>query len=181
MRIERDQVKTVVVLGAMAATFVLTIWLPDRLTAAHARQRMGEAQTELQGGDQAQQQLPALRREAADLQRQLDAAAKYVPAEPEMAQLMRELQDTLERHQARDINTRHGDEFRGANYNVIPITLQFHARFIDAFLFLEHIESMNRLVRIDKLDLIGERQSPGAPLEVTVQFSAFYAPQQEKQ
>jgi len=178
MRIESDYIKTGIAMAALIVLFIAGVWMPDRLQAASLRQRMSEAQQQLDAGQAASVKLRALRPQTTELRQRVEATAKYVPVESEIAELMRELHTTLQRCDARDIATRHGNEFRGMNYTVIPITLEFRSSFIDAFVFVEHIESMSRLVRVDRLQVMGKRDHPGALLDVTVELSAFYARQE---
>ncbi len=176
MSIERDVLKTAAVLLAMVTLFVLIVWLPSRLQAEHLVTRIADAEAELHAGDAARKKRPALESRVAELRQQVNATAKFVPADADLAELMRDLYSTLQQHAARDINTQHGDEVRGARYYTVPITIRFRATFVDTFLIIERIESMHRLIRIDKLDVLGNRDNPQELLDVTVRISAFYAP-----
>ena len=181
MRIESDVIKTTGVLAGAALLFVLIAWLPSRLEAGGLQRRLAAAKTELAQGQEAQQQLAVLRQEVINLENQVNSYDRQVPDDLQMAELMRQISSALHQHDASDLSARNGEEFRGAQYNIVPLTLQFRASFVDLYLFLEQLESMRRLVRVDKLDLDGDRDDPAAKLDVQLQLSAFYAPQEGTQ
>ncbi len=178
MRIERDMWKTTIILAGMIVLFVLMVWLPGRVHARQLEQRRIAAQTLLKEGTEAREQIPTLQAHVDELRLLVDATSRYVPHEPQLAELMRQLSQTLEEHKAQNVSTRHGVAFQGERYTTIPITLQFRATFVNLFLIVERIESMHRLVRIDKLDVLGSRDNSEALLDVSMQISAFHAQQE---
>lgn len=176
MRIEADVIKTAAVLLLILAATILLTWAPDREQRSDFRHRISKAELEVQQGRAVEAKLTPLRRTVEQLETRYRKIARRTPAEPELAGLMRPIHTALQQQGVEEMQTRHQAEVPGADYHTLPFDLAFQSGFFDAFLFLEKVESLPRLLRVEDLHLIGQPENPAGKLDVSIKLSAFYSP-----
>jgi Tfp pilus assembly protein PilO len=175
MRIERDQVKTLIVFAILLVGFSVGLWLPARAERARLQERIDSARDTL-GMDLAQSKgLVKLHQVVTELRQTCNGAQQYVPQEDEMADVLRGLTESLVEMGVREqeVTTREVKHF--AHYSVIPLELNFHSSFPMAYEVLRQIESRPRLIRIDNLEIQGDLQKPQQPLEIHLELSTFFS------
>ena len=177
MRIEKDQIISGIVLIVMAAVFVFGAWMPMR----------GKKSALLGRIEQLNQQLGPQRAEVANLvglveqeQRltfELEQATRYVPQDVQLAALLSDLNAQIEALGVQDAKIEQEDLIVGIDYQIIPLSLHLRGRFLPIFDLVRQIESMDRLVRINSLEIALERApwTPESLLRVDVQLDTFAA------
>jgi len=123
--------------------------------------------------------LSSLHYRVQELEDALNNRQHYVPDTPEIAKVLRSLTDALVRYQVQDqaIETRPNKSY--LNYSAIPLSIRFEADFLSTYAAIREIESMSRLIRIDRLNI---RSVPGRDLaepQIEMEVTTFFAPNME--
>ena len=175
MRIERDQITTAAVLAAMLLVCVLGGWMPNRFRAARLESRIAEARSQLGLGSSGGEDVKQLARQVRELQDAINKTQKHIPQDDELADLLRRISEQLDDQAVVEPTIRTHSVRQGTDYRVIPIELRFEGSFPSAFGFVEQLESMRRLVRIDRLEVEADRKQRHKPLAVALDLSTFCA------
>lgn len=176
MRIERDQVTTMVILLAITIGFALGVWWPLRNWQQGLQVELDTVRQQINSDRGRTVGLTAMGQEVVQLQAAVARHTRVVPRTGELASLIRDISAELKIHQIADpeINTLaavHGDD-----YSFVPLTLRFRGSFLPVFRFLRNLESMDRLLRVSRLELSGDPQRPEDGLMVRLELAAFYRP-----
>ncbi len=178
MPIERDQLKTLAIIGVLFVLFAAAIWLPGHFTRQSLERRIDAARHALGVMPDQGAGLSEWYAQVIDLREQVRGAQRYVPEKDELAQVLRGLTAAMQQHQVThpELTTRDVQHF--ANYSLIPANVQFSAPFPQVFGVLDEIEAMPRLIRIDRLDIESNPQRSDMPLAVTMELSTFFSKSQ---
>jgi Tfp pilus assembly protein PilO len=179
MKIDRGTMKTVVALLVMLVVFAGLVLLPTSIRNARNQQRINQAREKLGLGEVDIAGLNSLRQQVEDRRKLVDDTGRQIPDELELARVLRDLSELINAPGVsnQEIFTDKSKIF--ADYNIMPVRIQFGAPFATAFDLLQRIESLKYVVRIDKLDVESEPDYPSQPLLVNLELSAFFASAQQ--
>lgn len=173
MRVERDQVILVAAITAVLVGFGVLGYMPIRSGRQESKERIDVYKAQLASDLAGARQLPKLREEVAALQEALGGSQRDVPTQSELASLLRTLSSELDRQQVTDKEVQTRAIQSGADYNVLPVSLRFTGTFGAVYGFVRQIESMPRLIRIDRLELSGTPDGAGR-LTARIELSTFF-------
>ena len=177
MRIEKDQIISGVVLVVLAAVFVFGAWMPMRSKKAALVARIDRLNQEL-GPQRAEiANLAGLVEQEQLLTNELEQATRYVPEDVQLAALLSDLNAQIDALGVQDAKIEQEDMIIGIDYQIIPLSLRLKGKFLPIFDFVRQIESMDRLVRINSLEIALERApwTPDTLLRVDIQLDTFAA------
>jgi Tfp pilus assembly protein PilO len=175
MRFERDQLRVLIILGVMLSIFMVAFWLPNRLHERRLHAELIKADQHLAGDQRSPDALASMVKQAADLRSLTQQSQKYVPQTDELSQLLRQLSLELEGQHVTGQEIQTGSIVHGEVYSVVPITLRFKGSFPAVYGFLKRIESMNRMVRITRLELDGDAQRTDELLTIRLEIYTFFS------
>lgn len=178
MPAERSQMRTLLILGALGVTFVLGLWAPLRIRQARAERSLEQLGASIDADRRATVSLMALGQRIVSLDEAAARFNKVVPHQPALAPLLEQLTSNLEEHQVKALDVRPAQIASGADFCAIPIRLSFQGSCQTAFAFLQHVESMDRLIQISQVEMAGDPRRPDDPLEVTIGLTTFCTPGQ---
>lgn len=173
MRIESDQIKTFVALSVMIVLFVVGVIIPGRAQFDRIADRMEASRAMKAEASNLNQELNRRRAVVSQLDAKIEKAVKIVPARMDEGLLAEQFNKALVDRGAQDVRVTHEAEKRGAKYNVVPITLGFNGQFLDVYLLMEQIQSMSRVIRIDRVDIQNDIDKPEEPLVIEMRLSAY--------
>lgn len=174
MRLEHDQKRTLLVTGILTLTFVFGLWMPQHLEQRQLEQRIENAQRQLGFDRKGSVGLTELTDEVAELTAALHNTKKHIPADSELAPLLRKVGAELSNHARGDDEITTDPVLDGAQYSLTPIHVEFRGDFTGAFAFLKSVESMRRLVRVHRLELVTRGRGDSRRLDVSVSLAAFH-------
>ncbi|MEE9212496.1 MAG: type 4a pilus biogenesis protein PilO [Phycisphaeraceae bacterium] len=175
MRIERDQVKTMLILVSLSGAFALGVYVPNKLKAANLDARIAKARYQLGFELADTRSLRRLAEDVAQLQQAVSGAQRYVPQRDELADLLRQISHQLNDQQVGEPEFQTEPIRHGPDYSVMPVSLRFTASFPEVFGFLRQIELMHRLIRIERLMIEADTGDPTRPLKVEIELSTFFS------
>lgn len=176
MKIERDQVKTLVVIGALIGAFVVGFWLPGRLRQGRLQRQIVENEAVIEMAQPDGMSLSGLVDRVVRLSQEAQSQEQAVPVGPELAPLLKELSLALEAIGAVDIETETGTSLQAEGYAAIPVTQNFKAPFAAVFDYLQRVEKTGRLLRVLRLSANRYDKSGDGMLAVHINLAAFYLP-----
>lgn len=174
MKIKNENVKTTLVIVAMVTLFAGGVLVPYWFRDTSLQRRIDVARTGLgiDGIDNAG--LVRLYSQVKDLRTQLDGRGRYVPNKDQISMVLQDFSGLINAPgvTGQEIITVKPGEY--ADYNILPVKIQFSAPFATAYDLITRIERLSRVVRIDRLDIEAEPDYPRQPLTVNLELSAFY-------
>ena len=168
--------RTVLILAALALTFVLGLWLPYRVKKGEAERALTMLEAGIDADESVTVNLAALGHQIVTLRQTAARFDKTVPRQPALPSLLGHLTAPLEAREVTDLNVDHGEMSVGDAYTVIPITLSFQGSFETVFAFLRHVESSDRLIQVNGLIAKGNPRAPDSPLVVDIELTTFCMP-----
>jgi len=180
MKIDRGTVKTAVALGVLLLVFVGAVIVPTSIRSSRYQARIDQAREELGIGEVDMASLERLRRQVADKRTLVDDTGQNIPDELELARVLRDLSELINAPGVKDQQIITDQTKLYADYSIMPVRMQFSAPFATVFDLLRRIETLQYVVRIDKLDVEAEPDYPSQPLLVNLELNAFFAAVQEE-
>ena len=173
MHLERDQIRTLIAVGALAAVFFFAGWLPERLHHARLQERIEAAERRLGFDQRDARGLPELAANVDRLRAIVDRTPKYVPETDEWHTLHSKLSVMLHEHDAQQIDLTTSESTRGEDFSTIPFSLDFEADFPSIFGVLSEIESMRRMIRVERIEITADRKDRTRPVEASFDMTTF--------
>ncbi len=175
MRIDQDQLRTLLVIVALAAIFAGAGWLPQHNKRGAIIQRITAAQTAIASDEPQSQSLDRLHGEISLLNASLLGTQDRIPSQNEVGSLLRDLSQAMTRQGLDDQQVVAHSVHPGQEFNVVPLTLQFKGGFAGIFGLLREVEAMPRLVRLTRVELTSD-PGKGGEVRASVELCTFFAP-----
>ncbi len=166
MRIDREKLVMPAMLAGTLGVFLVGFGLPHQRKMAQKRQEIAATQELIRAGQD----------DAADLARftveeDLEAA---VPARAGLGPLLEQMSQALAAETVEEQQIQAKTTVQGSDFHRIPLTLRFMGS-IDAVMGLLHwIESNERIIRVDRLDITLDTEQIGRVLLVDIGLSTFF-------
>lgn len=178
MRVEKDQINTMIAIAVLCIAYVLAIWMPQRGRIAEARERLDAAETALSSGQAGQISLQQMSADLRELRQSIQNSTKRIPDQSDLPALLRELSGEMEDLHVTDRTIQTQAMEKGDDYIIIPIRLTFRGSFASIYAFLQRLESMDRLVHVGKLELGGNSEGQDRTVSVRMDMAAFFLPEE---
>lgn len=172
MRIEKDQIIFVAVLAVIFGVCYAGLILPIRGEQAKVRTQIDAFKSQLGIDLIGSQELPRLEAQVGELRERLSQAQRGVPPRNELDNLLRSLAHQIDVRRATDHELQVRAEQHGVDYSVLPVSLKFTAPFPSVYSFLREVESMPRLIRLDRLEMTTGPE--GGPVTTRIELSTFF-------
>jgi Tfp pilus assembly protein PilO len=151
--IDKQQIIIIIVAVITIGGFGVLRYLP----LAGKTRAIKAARVQFQNGDQEvknqARQIPILNAKMEQIKSKIGDYDRKVPSGREFALLYDEITDVMKKHNLSDQLIQPGSESVGNEMSSIPITIECSGNLKDIFGFFRSIESLNRLIRIESLDM----------------------------
>lgn len=181
MPIERTQARLWLVILGLTVLFAAGSFWPQYRQQQQLQARIGVAQARLQADRAGVGDMPALVKEIGGIERELQANPRQVPADNDVAELLRQLCNLMNDHHLTDQQVVTQPIQHGKDYSLMPLRLEFKGRFSEVYRFLQKIESLPRMVRVSRVALGRDATEAQAPVTGSLDLSAVFAPPRETQ
>lgn len=151
----------------------------NQVEKASLQGRIDRAETKLGVDRHPTESVEELRLSVAEMEERLRGSQRYVPEQPELAQALRGLTDALGVFEAEQQKIETRGIRRHAHFSEIPISVVFRGGFMSTFRALEAIESIPRMIRIDRLSISRESEKGLPVTEVELELSTFFTSGEE--
>lgn len=174
----KQAIMTPAAIFTMLALFAGGVLVPYGIRDARLQGRFDKASEQLgiNGADNAG--LVRVYEEVQALRDQLDGRGRYIPEEDQISLVLQDFSGLINAPgvTGQEIITLAPSYY--ADYNIMPVKIQFNAPFATAYDLVTRIEQLSRVVRIDRLDVEAQPGYPSQPLTVNLELSAFFSTQQ---
>jgi Tfp pilus assembly protein PilO len=175
--------KQILFLGAMVLVGVILVivgYVPivwQKYVIRRALQRQSLTVEQVRGSIE---QAAILEKQIADLQTRVGRFEQCVPQDAQFSSLWRQIADLITDHDLQNQQVRPGVEIRYEDFNVVTLDIQCSGTLSKIFDFVQSIERMDRLVRIEQMELTNDKNLTGQ-LTFTAKAEAYYrTPQNNK-
>lgn len=177
MKINRDTLKMCGILFGIAAIFTGAVLVPFGIRDSRLQARIDTAREELGITQVDHSGLTRLNKQVEDLRAQVAGRGQSIPDEEQISLVLKDLSKLINAPgvSSQEIVTENARFF--ADYNILPVNIQFNAPFVTAFDLVTRLESLSRVVRVDRLEFEADQGYPRQPLIVSLELSAFFASQ----
>lgn len=117
--------------------------------------------------------LPAVEEKVARLRPVGEKAVKKIPENQQFASLWQEIAELMSRHSLKDQQVKPGQESQEGSVRSVDLEIQCTGQLSDVFDFIGDLEKMDRLVRIEQMDLTNDKDYSGM-LTLSAKAKVFY-------
>jgi len=174
MRIDRNQFRTLVIVGTLSAAFVGALWLPRKLEERKLHSQIESMKQEIRADEATGQDLKRLSDEVAAMRKDAAAMNRHLAEETEVADVLRQLSADLETHGTREHETQTQTIAPGKDFSLLPVAVSFRSSCASMFEFLKTVEQSPRLMRVTRMQLTGDSNAPGE-VRVRLELCTFLA------
>ena len=166
---ERQQIIICAAAVVMVGGFVLLRYLPlqkkmKAVKEAQAVQRLAIAKASARS-----EQLPALKERLLKLQTAVGNYEANIPAERDLGAFLHRIVNLMNEHNLQGQSIQSGKEIKAEKLKCIPVSMQCKGELKQIFEFFRRLQSLDRLVRIEQVKLVNDRDFRG---EVSMQTKA---------
>ncbi|MEO0586500.1 MAG: type 4a pilus biogenesis protein PilO, partial [Planctomycetota bacterium] len=153
----------------------LCVDLPFRSVQSRQQDRIDEASRQLGLSPGANAELVRLYDEVEQMRHELDAAQQRIPAQDEIAQVVRGISEALALHAADQPVLTTGQTEHYATHSLIPVQVTFNADFLNTYRVLDALQRMPRLIRVDRLTISRDAERGDGNATVELDVAAFFS------
>lgn len=172
--IKKQFLLCVVVLAITAAYMFLRI-LPLHSKASQLASESEQQHQVIRQGLEAQAKLSKTRMELEQLEAEIGDFRNKIPTKRSMGQLLQKIADLMDENSLADQVVRPGNEEQLKELTRIPVTMECRGRLEQIFDFYHSLEELDRLVRVEFIEL-NSQASDGGIVKMRTQASVYYEP-----
>ena len=170
---EKQQIIICVAAVIMTASFVLFRYLPLNKEIKAAKQiRAAQLLSVAEAASQTKQ-LPLLKEQLIELQNTVGDYEKQIPASRDLGEFLQKMAGLMDDNQLEDQLTQPGAETKADISNCIPVNIQCKGSLKNLFEFYKQLQNMDRLVRIEKVELVNDSDL-GGQVSMKTKMIVFY-------
>jgi len=172
---ERQRATVFVAAAAIVAGFMLFRYLPLRkkmnaIEKIRTEQVLAIAKTSAQS-----KQLPTLKAQLQQLQRDVGDYEINIPAKRKLGEFLQQIATLMNEHNLKEQLVQPGKETEADEFNCIPVNMQCKGRLNQIYEFYKRVQELDRLVRIEQVDLTNDR-SFGGDVSMKTKAIIYYRP-----
>ena len=173
MKINRERIKTGCAVLGLFALFAGGVLVPYSYRDASLNKRIDAARATLGIGEVDHAGLVRLYDEVQGLRDEI-SGGQHIPGEAETSTVLQDLSGLINAPgvTGQEIVTLKSGYY--ADYNILPVKIQFDAPFATAFDLVKRIEQLSSVVLIDRIEAEAQPNYPSQPLTVNLELSAFF-------
>jgi Tfp pilus assembly protein PilO len=166
---ERQQIAICIATAIMVGGFVLLRYLPlqkkmNAVKAAHAVQKLA-----IDKASAEKEQLPVLKEQLLKLQKAVKNCEANIPAQRDLGVFLHRITNLMNENNLQEQVIQPGKEIKTEKLNCIPVNMKCKGGLKQMFEFFRQLQSLDRLVRIEQVKLVNERDFSG---EVSMETNA---------
>jgi Tfp pilus assembly protein PilO len=168
--------KQILILGSMVLAGVLLVvfgyvpivWQKYVIRRALQRQSLSVGQVR-----DSIEQAAIFEKQIAELKERVQRFEQCVPRDAQFSSLWRKIADLITEHDLQNQQVRPGSEIRYDDFNVVTLDIQCSGTLPKIFDFIRSLEQMDRLVRIEHMELTNDKNLSGQ-LTLSAKAEAYY-------
>ncbi len=171
-KITKESLIVVGILAVIVVVAIIVVYVPQGRKLDEYR-RETVAQKELLDADaQKAQVVPAMLRQVEDMKKQYRNFDRKLPQRKELGGFLREISENLGQEKLTNQLIEPGNPTREQLFHTLPIIMKFRGSYLSLASFLQRIEKMERVTRVQKLRLSGSPKEDG--LKIELQLNIYF-------
>jgi len=173
---ERQQIVICVLAGAIVGGFILFRYLPLQ-NKAKAVEQMETTQTIAIAKASAEiQQLPVLEEQLIKLQAKVANYKANIPLQRDLGGFLHKIAGLMDKHNLKEQVIAPGKEIEADELKCIPVDMQCKGRLAQVFEFYKQLQGLDRLVRIERAELVNDSDF-GGEVSMQTKLVIYYRPE----
>jgi Tfp pilus assembly protein PilO len=167
---ERKQIVVCIVALAVVVGFVLFCYLPLRKRMKALERDRTVQQSIISRASYQAGQLPQLKQRLLELQKTAGDYRVNVPAQKDLGAFLQKIANLMNEARLSEQFVEQGTQTQAGGLNCIPVNMRCKGKLAQLFEFYRALQQLDRLVRIEQVELVNEADFGG---EVSMQTKAF--------
>jgi len=173
---ERQQIVICVLAGAIVGGFLLFRHLPLRKKARTVEQMKAKQIFAIAKASAESKQLPVLEEQLLKLQAKVANYETNIPVQRELGVFLHKVADLMNEHNLKDQVVAPGKEIEADELKCIPVDMQCKGRLAQVFEFYKQLQRLDRLVRIERMELVNDSDF-GGEVNMQTKMVIYYRPE----
>lgn len=165
----RQQITIIIIGAAIVCVFVAFWYLPLRSRTNAIKKAKAERAMLIAKGTADARRLPLVEKQLRDLQKTFGDSESSIPGHRDLGQFLRRIADLMKEHDLKNEIVTPGEETEADKFNCIPVRMQCKGELAQISEFYHRLQSLDRLVRIEKVKLTNDENYSG---QVTMETEA---------
>jgi len=167
---EKQQILIFTATAVLAAGFLLFWCIPlqRKIQSLHQKQALQEAR--LNKTSLRIEQIPMLKKKLKELNSKVGDFDASVPKNKALGNFLQEIAALMNKHNLQQQIVKHGNEIKAREFSCIPLIIQCKGRLDQIYSFFGSLQSLDRVVRLETVNLQNNKKFNG---EIKMQTTAF--------
>jgi len=166
----KQQILIFTAIAVLTGGFLLFSYLPlkGKIESLHQKQVLHQAglnKTLLRI-----EQIPMLKNQMIQLKNRVGNFDARVPENKALGNFLQEIASLMNKHNLKEQIVKHGDEIKAEDFCCIPLNIQCKGRLDQIYGFFDSLQSLDRVVRVEKINLKNNENFTG---QIEMQAGAF--------
>jgi Tfp pilus assembly protein PilO len=167
---KRQQVSICIVAGLLVADFVLFGYMPSYQRFKEVEEGRAEQTHAIARASAESRKLPVIREKLLKLRKATENYEVDVPDQRELGVFLHKIADLMDEQNLKEQVVTPGKEVKADDLNCIPVDMRCKGGLKQIFEFFKSLQGLDRLVRIEQVKLMNDRDFSG---EVSMQTNAI--------
>jgi Tfp pilus assembly protein PilO len=167
VKLSRDSLVVLGVVAAIALTYIFVVYRRQSRTLENVRTQMSQKKRQLEDDTKTAARLPLLSQELEDMKSRYGKDwDRKLPNGKELGGFLREISSNLAQEKLGEQTIQPGNPTKAPLYNCLPITMKFKGDFLALVNFLNRVDNMTRLTRVEQLLIEPGKEGDGLAIEM---------------
>ena len=176
---ERKQIAICVAAGAIVAAFVLFCYRPLRQRIKAVEKTRAAQTLAITKASMERVQMPVIKEQLLKLQRTVGNYKANIPAQNDFGVFLQQIADLMNKHNLKEQVIAPRKEIAVKGLSCIPVDVQCKGKLAQVFEFYKRIRKLDRLIRIEQVELANDRDFSG-DVSMQTKVVIYYRPQSKQ-
>ena len=172
--LEKQQIIIIIVALVLTAGFTLLRFMPMARRKAKLAEAKETTAIEIDSLKLKSARLDSMRKELAELQKDLENYDSQIPTGRNFAALWKQIADVMKDHGLSDQLVQPETEIHGERISCIPISLQCSGTLKQIFALFDSLAGLDRLIRVEDVQLLNDSEYNGN-VRMQAKANVYYA------
>ena len=169
----RQQIAICAIAAAIVCVFMVFWYLPLRRKTKEIKQAKAERALTIAKGTADAKQIPLLQKQLQELQARIGDFEASIPERRAHGGFLQRITDLMKDHDLKHEVIEPGDEIRADKFTCIPVSMECKGELAQISEFYRRLQSLDRLVRIEKVTLNND-ESYGGQVTMKTEAVVYY-------
>ncbi len=158
---KKQQLVIFIVAGVVIADFVFFSYLPLHTRLEDIGQARNAQKLAIAKAADESMQMPLLKEQLQKMQKAVAGYQASVPEQRDLGLFLQQIAGLMNEQNLRDQQIQPTDEIEASGLNCIPVNIQGKGRLPQIFEFYKSLQKLDRLVRIERIELVNDNNFSG--------------------